>query len=193
LAWFKIASALQNKIPTGQKTAGQIILTSDSCNMYWDVDGNTRIKITDVIELPNEAARTGLAAPFEKFYYVVSTGVMWHYHASAWHPINPPLTASDIPNLDWSKITTGKPTTVSGYGITDAITGAGSGLTKDGANLKLAPSGAAAGTYKSVTVNANGIVTAGSNPALTTLTTLDGGYSIGFRINADGTMTVVFN
>lgn len=30
------------------------------------------------------------------------------------------LSASDIPSLDWSKITTGKPTTLSGYGITDA-------------------------------------------------------------------------
>ena len=30
------------------------------------------------------------------------------------------LAASDIPNLDWSKITTGKPTTLAGYGITDA-------------------------------------------------------------------------
>ena len=31
------------------------------------------------------------------------------------------LSASDIPNLDWSKITSGKPTTLSGYGITDAV------------------------------------------------------------------------
>ncbi len=31
------------------------------------------------------------------------------------------LSATDIPNLDWSKITTGKPTTLSGYGITDAV------------------------------------------------------------------------
>jgi hypothetical protein len=30
------------------------------------------------------------------------------------------LIASDIPNLDWAKITSGKPTTLSGYGITDA-------------------------------------------------------------------------
>ena len=30
------------------------------------------------------------------------------------------LSASDIPVLDWSKITTGKPTTLGGYGITDA-------------------------------------------------------------------------
>lgn len=32
------------------------------------------------------------------------------------------LFSTDIPNLDWSKITTGKPTTLAGYGITDAYT-----------------------------------------------------------------------
>lgn len=32
------------------------------------------------------------------------------------------LSSTDIPNLDWSKITTGKPTTLAGYGITDAVT-----------------------------------------------------------------------
>lgn len=31
------------------------------------------------------------------------------------------LVASDIPSLPWSKITSGKPTTLEGYGITDAI------------------------------------------------------------------------
>lgn len=31
------------------------------------------------------------------------------------------LAAADIPNLDWSKIGSGKPTTLAGYGITDAI------------------------------------------------------------------------
>ncbi|WP_374028666.1 tail fiber domain-containing protein [Bdellovibrio bacteriovorus] len=31
------------------------------------------------------------------------------------------ISASNIPNLDWSKITTGKPTTLSGYGITDSL------------------------------------------------------------------------
>lgn len=32
------------------------------------------------------------------------------------------LAAADIPSLDWSKITTGKPTTIAGYGITNAYT-----------------------------------------------------------------------
>ena len=31
------------------------------------------------------------------------------------------LVATDIPSLDWNKITTGKPTTLAGYGINDAI------------------------------------------------------------------------
>nr|BFD68308.1 hypothetical protein HAGR004_33300 [Bdellovibrio sp. HAGR004] len=31
------------------------------------------------------------------------------------------LVSGDIPNLDWSKITSGKPTTIAGYGITDAV------------------------------------------------------------------------
>lgn len=32
------------------------------------------------------------------------------------------LSATDIPNLDWSKLTSGKPTTAGGYGITDVYT-----------------------------------------------------------------------
>ena len=39
------------------------------------------------------------------------------------------LTANDIPNLNWSKITTGKPTTVAGYGITDALKKTGDTMT----------------------------------------------------------------
>ncbi|MEK2645789.1 beta strand repeat-containing protein [Bdellovibrio sp. BCCA] len=35
------------------------------------------------------------------------------------------LVAADIPNLNWSKITGGVPTTLSGYGITDAVKNAG--------------------------------------------------------------------
>lgn len=31
------------------------------------------------------------------------------------------LQASDVPNVSWAKITSGKPTTIAGYGITDAI------------------------------------------------------------------------
>ena len=44
------------------------------------------------------------------------------------------LAAADIPDLDWSKITSGKPTTLAGYGITDGVnavtvTGSGNAVT----------------------------------------------------------------
>lgn len=44
------------------------------------------------------------------------------------------LLATDVPNLDWSKITSGKPTTLAGYGITDGVnnitfTGSGNAIT----------------------------------------------------------------
>ena len=39
------------------------------------------------------------------------------------------LLDSDIPNFSWDKITTGKPTTLAGYGITDALSKAGGTLT----------------------------------------------------------------
>ena len=35
------------------------------------------------------------------------------------------LVANDIPALPWSKITSGTPTTLAGYGITDAVTNVG--------------------------------------------------------------------
>lgn len=38
------------------------------------------------------------------------------------------LAATDIPNLDWAKITTGKPTTLTGYGITDSLVANGGGV-----------------------------------------------------------------
>lgn len=70
-----------------------------------------------------------------------------------------------------------KATTLSGYGITDAninngtITLGSNTITPLTSiiNSDLPDSGVTAGTYKSVTVNAKGIVTAGSNP-----TTLNG-------------------
>jgi hypothetical protein len=38
------------------------------------------------------------------------------------------LAAADVPALDWTKITSGKPTTLSGYGITDSLVKNGGGV-----------------------------------------------------------------
>lgn len=56
------------------------------------------------------------------------------------------LSASDIPSLDWSKITSGLPTTLSGYGITNGVVNGG----QTGA-VTLGSSDA-----NSVTINSNG-------------------------------------
>jgi len=52
--------------------------------------------------------------------YINATGVITAGDALKALAYKDSLVASDIPNLDWSKITSGKPTTISGYGITDA-------------------------------------------------------------------------
>lgn len=51
-----------------------------------------------------------------------SAGLVWASPSgSAGEPVFRSLVESDIPSLNWSKITAGKPTTLSGYGITDAL------------------------------------------------------------------------
>lgn len=103
----------------------------------------------------------------------------------------------------WSTITS-TPTTVGGYGITDAVLAsdsrltdarvpsgaAGGDLTGTYPSPSLAASGVTAGTYTSVTVDSKGRVTAGTTPAgyslpVATATVL-GGVKIGSGISIDG-------
>ena len=68
------------------------------------------------------------------------------------------LSASDIPNLSWSKITTGLPTTLSGYGITDAV-----------------PSSSliTAATGTKITYNTHGLVTSSTSLSASDIPALD--------------------
>ncbi|MDP3846231.1 MAG: tail fiber protein [Pseudomonas sp.] len=135
------------------------------------------------------------------------------------------LVAADIPALDWSKIGSGKPTTLAGYGITDALAASGTAVAADklatartlsvsgaasgsasfdgGANaniaLTLADSGAVAGTYPKVAINAKGIVTGGAALVAADIPALDwskigsgkpttlGGYGITDALAVSGT------
>lgn len=54
-------------------------------------------------------------------------GQVLRYDGTNW--VNALLTGSDIPALDWSSITTGKPTSLNGYGITDAVNKNGDTMT----------------------------------------------------------------
>ncbi|WP_374034909.1 cell wall anchor protein [Bdellovibrio bacteriovorus] len=53
----------------------------------------------------------------------MADGHFLRFESGAW--INGALVAADVPALDWAKITTGKPTNLTGYGITDAVNKSG--------------------------------------------------------------------
>ncbi|MDH1511888.1 phage tail protein [Pseudomonas mosselii] len=63
------------------------------------------------VAIPLTLADSGVQAGTYTKVQVNAKGLVVGYQA---------LTAADIPALDWGKITTGKPTTLAGYGITDA-------------------------------------------------------------------------
>ena len=80
------------------------------------------------------------------------------------------LASTDIPSLDWTKITTGKPTTLSGYGITDAASSA-QGTKADAAVV--ANASITGATNTKITYDAKGLVTAGASLASTDIPSLD--------------------
>jgi hypothetical protein len=57
------------------------------------------------------------------------------------------LADTDIPNLAWSKITSGKPTTLSGYGVTDGVQNAGASLSFQTGLASARPAAATAGRF----------------------------------------------
>ncbi len=63
---------------------------------------------------------------------VAGTGTKITYDSKGLVTGSSGLIASDVPNLDWSKITSGKPTTLAGYGITNAL-----GITAKAADSEL--------------------------------------------------------
>ena len=100
------------------------------------------------------------------------------------------LAATDIPNLPWSKITSGKPTTLSGYGITDgvndvSVTGSGnvvSAASISGHTLTLTKGVTAVATSRTVTAG-SGLTGGGALSADITLNIVSA--NAGITVNAD--------
>lgn len=95
------------------------------------------------------------------------------------------LAASDIPSLDWSKITSGFPTTLAGYGITDALPSSGNAVSAS----KLA-------TARTITLSGDGTATftfdgtANATPTFTLATTgVTAGTFTKVTVDAKGRVT----
>ena len=97
MAFTKHVGTTQNQVNSDNKLAGQIILTSDSQKMYWDVDDNTRIEITDIVDIPNEITRIEMSNPLDKFYYVLSTRALWRFYNNTWARVG--IGATDIEGI----------------------------------------------------------------------------------------------
>ena len=77
-----VASKAQNtsEVPIKDK---QYLIVTDSGDIFYDFDGK-RIQLTDIIVLDTESQRLALTSPFEKFYFVKGTGILWRYNNNAW-------------------------------------------------------------------------------------------------------------
>lgn len=98
---------------------GKIYIATDTNKTYrWTGSGYAEISQSLAL---GETSATAYRGDRGKIAYDHSqtTG---NPHGTTFAQINGSLTASQIPNLDWSKITSGKPTTLAEYGITDAYT-----------------------------------------------------------------------
>lgn len=75
--------------------SGSLIVVPDAREIYADLSG-ARIKITDLVTLATDAARTALLTPLNKLYYVTATRKLW-WHDTAWRCLNPD-SAADAAN-----------------------------------------------------------------------------------------------
>lgn len=67
---------------------GQIILTTDTKTIYYDING-LRLPYNIIQTYATEADRSSVLAPIEGYYYVQDTNVLWNYQNGAWHQLTP--------------------------------------------------------------------------------------------------------
>jgi len=63
--------------------AGQFLMTTDTRSIFYDLE-DSRIQLTDILELDTEVERQALIAPVNKFYFIKDTGALWRYNNGVW-------------------------------------------------------------------------------------------------------------
>lgn len=96
---------------TGNAATASKLQTARTITLSGDISGSVSFDGSSDVSISTTLANSGVSAGT---YTKVTVDAKGRVTSGT------TLSASDIPNLDWSKITTGKPTTLAGYGITDA-------------------------------------------------------------------------
>jgi hypothetical protein len=67
---------------------GQLIFVRDSKRVCFDFQGE-RTEYGQIITLLDENHRLSIKSPFNTFYYVLDTNILWRYEKGEWITINP--------------------------------------------------------------------------------------------------------
>lgn len=114
---FKVNGVTKSSIDnagnfTGNANTASKLKTARNISLSGDVTGSVSFDGSSNVTINTTLSNSGVSAGTYTKITVDSKGRVTS---------GTTLSASDIPNLDWSKITSGKPTTLSGYGITDGV------------------------------------------------------------------------
>ena len=66
---------------------GQLIFIRDSRKICFDYK-EERIEYGHIIVLTDEKHRLSIAKPFNTFYFVLDTQILWHFNKGEWSPLN---------------------------------------------------------------------------------------------------------
>lgn len=112
---------------------GQLIFVRDSRRICLDYEGE-RIEYGHIIVLTDENHRLSIAQPFNTFYFVLDTRVLWRYDKNEWIPLTTPpkenlvfVGVNGLPEVGEKEVLYAT--------LTDLFTWNGEGYTKMGALL----------------------------------------------------------
>jgi hypothetical protein len=82
---LKLIATTSSKIRDLVIESGQLIFIQDMGRIAFDYKGK-RVFYNQIVELETEAERLTLDSPLSGYYFVINTGVLWHYQ-NEWIPI----------------------------------------------------------------------------------------------------------
>lgn len=85
----KFITTTQDRLELLPISDGQLIFVRDSRKICHDYNGE-RIEYGQIIVLADENHRLSIAKPFNTFYFVLDTHILWRYQETEWIPLTTP-------------------------------------------------------------------------------------------------------